>query len=134
MTRQREVFPYFNGKEDVYGDPMRIHRLMFKLLDGDVNRVIEQSESEDINVSDPAEELLLEAVRGAFDMVPFDSKTGEGATEADCHAALEAFAAFSDEKKTPQENSPTSPGPTGPPPSAPSTGETSSGSGCTSPG
>ncbi len=132
--RQREVFPFFDGKEDVFGDPMRIHRLLFKLLDGDPNRVIEQSESEDILVAGPAEELLLEAIREAFEMAPYDRRTGQGATEAHCHAALEAFATFSDEKKTPQENSPTSPEPTAPESlPAPSTGATSSASGCTSP-
>ena len=47
----------------------------------------------------PATERLLEAVRLAFKMVPFDPETGEGALEPDCFKALEDFTAFLNEQK-----------------------------------
>ena len=115
----RKVFPYFNGAAQVWGDPLAIYRALMKEFDGDTTPVLEAFRSRaQIPAGTPPEEAaaamaageacwtaaagrLVEFVRKAFAMVPFDPATGCGATEEDCLAALEAYHAWMATKKAP---------------------------------
>lgn len=105
---ERQVFgPYFNGEKLAYADPIRVHRHLNALLDGEVNKYLERSRSEDLAERFNAEERLLPAVVKALNMVPFDPDTGTGALEQDVRAALRAYLEFMDGKKGMGPTSPT---------------------------
>lgn len=106
---EREIFPYFNGKQNVMGDPMKIRRRLYNRLGGDPNTVLNEARSDIPEVKDKATERLMAAVVYAFDMVPFNPQTGEGALEKHCNAALNSFVAWIEEKKNPVESLLTSP-------------------------
>lgn len=93
--------PYFNGDEEVFGDPVVIHRRLWAQLQGRPNDyfdLIRQHEAEPVKSAQAAESVEM-AVRHAFSMIPFDPATGQGATQEDCFAALNLFLAYKDEKK-----------------------------------
>lgn len=97
---QRRVFRYFNGVADVYGDPVAIYRQLLGAFGGDLDLIVENSLHPAPEVSAPAIGRLVDAVRSAFSMVPFDPATGEGATEPDCLAALDQWRGWIQEKKS----------------------------------
>lgn len=103
----KKVFPYFDGRGNVFGDPLRIWRRLNHMLEGDPNKFLAAAKDPSPEAAFEAKERVLEATRYAFEM-PFDSKTGEGATEADCEAALNAFEAFLGKKKVSAATTPTS--------------------------
>jgi hypothetical protein len=98
---ERQVFAYFNGLATVYGDPMRVLRAMLAAFDGDPNPTIEQMDSPEPTLWVPAAERMVAAVREVFGMAPFDPATGQGATDADCLAALQAWQGWMAAKKAP---------------------------------
>lgn len=108
--RDRDIFQYFNGECEAWGDPLAIHRRLTLALGGHPNRYIEQAKAAEELVAAEAEEKLDEAIRIAFRMVPFDPLTGSGATENHCRAALAAYADFL-EKKNPSGATLPSPSP-----------------------
>lgn len=102
-----KVFSYCNGAEDVYADPLAVYRKLFAALDGDPDAVLGKAAHEDPAVHLPARGQLSEAVRKAFDMAPFDAKTGAGATESDCLAAVWSFCHWLEERKKKAASTPT---------------------------
>src|SRR5947208_3521267 len=62
-------------------------------LGGDPRGVVAATADPDPEVSGPATEALIEAVRRAFELAPLDRDTGEGATE---QHTLDAYAAFAE--------------------------------------
>lgn len=115
----RKVFPYFNGSAQVWGDPLAIYRALMKEFEGDTKPILEAFRSRAlVPEGTPPEEAaaalaagearwtaaagrLVEFVRRAFAMAPFDPATGTGATEEDCLAALEDYHAWMRSKKAP---------------------------------
>lgn len=97
---ERRIFgPYFNGAEMVFADPIRVHRRLHFMLDGETNKYLALYRSENEVERYQAKEKLLPAAIYALDMVPFDPKTGQGSLEQDVMAALRAYLEFMDEKK-----------------------------------
>jgi len=96
---ERRVFRYFNGAAEAYGDPVRVYRRLLTALGGDLDVVLEHTRHPSVEVSGPALERLADAARFAFDLAPFDPATGAGATEPDCLAAVESWAAWMRAKK-----------------------------------
>lgn len=103
---QRRIFQYHNGSGEVWGDPLPIGRHMRQQLGGDPNEALKDARSEDVAVRDAATERLVQAVRVAFDMVPFDKATGTGADEAICLAALDRFLTWNEDQKKSAVSSP----------------------------
>lgn len=95
----RSIFSYFNGKEVVWGDPLRINRRLTHYLGGQVDETIASANSDDPVVSFPATERLMDAVDQAFDMVPFDSVAGNGTRDVDRYRVLNSFSTWCDEVK-----------------------------------
>lgn len=91
QEHERQLFPYFNGEREVVGDPLRIWRFLNNLLDGDPDTVLAKAHSQVPEEKLDAQNRIIEATREAFMMEPFDSETGEGATEQDCLVALTNF-------------------------------------------
>ena len=136
---RRKVFSYFNGASTVFADPLVIHRRLTRSLGGNPNEVCSRA---DLGIAGPREdypteedyqaaieqeiasepmrfdasEQLMDAVREVFVMAPFDTATGEGATELDCRNALAAFVTFLTDQKKTAVNSPTCSPPTENPP------------------
>lgn len=143
MSERRNVFSYYNGKEIIFADPLAVHRRLTRALDGNPNEVLGKV---DLGIAGPpdsyaseedyaaaleqerlteplryeATERMVEAVRAAFDMAPFNRLDGAGATEEDCRAALDTFIVFMEGKKKAPVNSPTSSPLTAPPSPPPS--------------
>jgi hypothetical protein len=125
---ERMVFKYFDGEKERYGDPLAIRRRMILACKGKYNVLWEQffadlsregmSEERKISLllaAAAAGEDFVPAVRQAFEMVPWNPETGEGATEAHCERAARAWADWCEDaqKKTTNShaNSPTSSSP-----------------------
>lgn len=108
----REIFEYYNGERNVFGDPLRIWRTLNNLLEGDPNKVLQEAKSPIVDIAHPAQEKVLGAVDAAFEMVPFDSVTGYGAMESDRLAALDSFLVWVQKKSPRQETLATSSLPT----------------------
>lgn len=128
---ERDVFRYHDGHCERAGDPFAIRRRLDACL-GNVNRVLA-----DCHVADPparpadypgdqpwppadwsppeaavmhaaeAKGRLLDAVRVAFEMAPFEATTGTGALESHCEAAFVAYSAFCAKKKPSAASTPT---------------------------
>lgn len=111
---QRRVFgPYFNGEDQVYADPLTVHRRLFSLL-GDPNAVLLDANSDDPSLRHQAREKLLPAAREALELVPFDKKTGRGSLEQDVMAALRSYLEWMEGKGGPGSSLPTCSPPTAP--------------------
>lgn len=112
---QRSIFKYFNGIEDVFGDPLEIFDTMTHLLGchpnqaiariGGVEEVKDATGKATYEVNGelglPALEALrrfCEAINQAFELVPFDKKTGLGATRQIQFAAWQALHDFNQKK------------------------------------
>lgn len=87
-------FSYFNGKERVFGNPLRLQRDLYAAL-GDPDAAFADSEKGDCR----AQNIIVDNVREVFGMAPFDPATGEGADDDCCEDALSALWAFLDAKK-----------------------------------
>lgn len=103
---QRRIFSYHDGAGVVHGDPLELHRRVCFLL-GDPSKVVDEVCSADAAGADEhtirqamaASEKLCGAIRTAFQMVEFDRKTGQGATESQCFGVWNAFCAHLAELK-----------------------------------
>lgn len=134
---ERFVFgPYWNGEREVYGDPLEINMALVGHARGQLARLIEASKSKGPDdaetdteeerankevlrdranaVAFPALYKMREVARLAFDLVPFDRATGNGATAKDCDRVLTDFFAFLSEQKKSTAASPTAAPPTEP--------------------
>ena len=123
---ERQVFGYFDGQQDRMGDPFAVRRRLDAQL-GNVNRVLQECHADypppqpvgwekdwpppdwhppEAAVMDAAAARgrLVEAVRIAFEMAPFDPETGTGALESDCNEAFRAYSDFSQKKSPPPES------------------------------
>jgi len=138
----RRVFgPYDRGDGvGTYADPIRVHRRLKAMLDGDPARVIAQSRAEVAVVAMEAKDRVLAAAVRALDLLPFDPATGQGATEDQVVEALNAYLKWEEETRdffasspTPAPSSAAPPSPSGasPPPTPAPTTAPSSASGST---
>ncbi len=101
----RQIFgPIFDGEKQVLVDPLAAYRKLHYALDGTPNQWLEDSKSENVQVSYPAKEKLIEATRYAFGLFPFNPMDGQGAQDEDCWAILNAFLQWVEEKKVRGEN------------------------------
>lgn len=91
--------PYSNGTELIRADPLRIYRRLQVQLDGDCNKWLKQARSEDFSVAFQAKERIIPAVVFAFELAPFDPKTGAGCLEEDIISVLNSYLEFMDQKK-----------------------------------
>lgn len=103
----RNVFKFSDGNAEVYGDPFRIDRILSAIPP----EQFEAMDHPDPAISHPAIEKVIAVGRIAFDLAPFDRKTGTGATEKVVRDALEAFAAYTEKKNVTPATPPTSPPP-----------------------
>lgn len=97
----REIFgPVFNGVDQVFLDPLNVYRRLHYALDGKPNQYLKDRKSEDVQVSFPAQEKLLEAVKFAFGLQPFNPLDGSGTQDGDAFGLLWAFLNWVDKKKS----------------------------------
>lgn len=108
-SNQKSIFQYYNGKRSVWGDPLEIEDMMNYLLAGEPGKVTDQTNVNDPEVYVPATNRLVEAVREAFKMAPFDEATGEGATRQDCLDASNAYLRYKKSLKKSTADPSTSP-------------------------
>lgn len=96
----REIYgPYFNGEEQLFADPLSAYRKLIFHLDGKPRETVEESKSEDVEVSYPAKEKLVEAARAAFYLAPFNPRDGSGARDEDAWVVLVDFLNWVTKKK-----------------------------------
>lgn len=113
--QQKAIFQYWNGAADVYGDPLRIHNRMCRACEGDPNKLVDRIIGEDGEfkpenpLSFEAQEMFVRAVRFAFELLPFDPQTGQGAKESDCLRAWNSYTDWLQKKSPSTEQSQTSP-------------------------
>lgn len=96
--QDRRIFSYQYRGRPQFGDPLAVDRRLRGALGADADDVLRQANSPDPAIADPAGERLMDAVRHALQLPPFDPETGDGATEEDCRDALAAFDAFMQKK------------------------------------
>lgn len=106
-TETYRVYKYFNGIQEVYADPLMVHRHLMRLLDGASERIVNEANSDDVAISTPARDKLVAATRQAFGLLPFDPMTGAGAVEEEVMRIWDDFNCWLDKKKAKQETSPT---------------------------
>lgn len=94
--QNKRIFKYFDGVEEVFGDPLRIQRDLYLKL-GDPDAAFEAAQK---GTDYYAANTIVDNAREAFHMVPFDPKTGIGATDEDVEAAITALFEYF-EKKSP---------------------------------
>ena len=100
MAGRHDIFQYFNGEADVWGDPWAVRCKLAQALGGDLPAIVEQfNDRENEARALAAAEKLVAAARVAFGMKPFDPETGEGATHGHCVEAYRAFVEFCEAKK-----------------------------------
>lgn len=111
----RDIFKYHNGKETVLGDPIALMRRFVIACGGDYQQRMRDAfpdpypEAPEANaVIGQATEFLLGAVRRAFELAPWDTRTGSGANDDIAYCTLHEFMDFWVKKKATTENSPTS--------------------------
>lgn len=133
-----KIFKYFNGVEDVWGDPLEIYDRLELLLQGHAIQTINEafiiveknkSPSEVANLPQSPEilqqramvdaeqrlkrsqarERLIPAVRQAFGLAERNPKTGFGATRDQCLDAIIAYLDFQNQKKMSTGATPTLP-------------------------
>lgn len=144
---ERSIFKYHNGEKEIWADPLAIRRQLTLAFGGDPDAALDAAQPPVyVKAPDgseppvnPVAEVhaarglgrLMEGVREAFGMTPFDPDSGKGATEEQCMKALQAYLDFLESKKKLPEDSPT-PSTLTEQPSSPSSGSpasaTSSGS------
>jgi len=127
MADEREIFQYFNGKTNVWGDPVVVYERLAACLEGDINAAIAATnqglagerpasmtdeefaqllaqETATQPLREAASTRLREAVRNAFAMAPWNPQAENpedvGATAKHCREALDALNDFLDQKKS----------------------------------
>lgn len=99
--RERKIFRYHDGRQEVAADPIAIHRKLSFALGGRLNETLDEIHSDDQGQAHFAQEKALAAVRDVFEMAPFDKGTGEGALEEDCWKALDAWLEWAEKNVPP---------------------------------
>jgi hypothetical protein len=145
----KNIFPYNDGFEDLFADPLVIQRRLFEATQGQFyTRLMPESQTtarspglgpdgkplpplpEERIAADavalPASAAVVEAVRYAFELLPWDRKTGEGLTEEQVIDLLDEYHAWCAKKNASTEEPPTCSPPT--PDSTTSAPTTTSGS------
>lgn len=115
----KNIFPYHDGVQERFGDPLRIDRLLNTYLGGDRKGAMQRINSPAPEIAVPAMEKLLNAISQAFGIPRFDDKTGEGVgTEDVLRGTLNKFLDWMIVKKknigTLPMSAPTSPAPLSP--------------------
>lgn len=128
-AEERGIFAYNDGLQDRFGDPFAIRRRLDAAL-GNVNKVLLDCHADDVPPKpddwegawppadwSPVEAAvmhaatargrLVEAVREAFEMLPFDPVSGTGALEEQCNAAFTAYSEHAQKKRTSTATPPT---------------------------
>jgi hypothetical protein len=101
----RQIFgPIFNGQKPVFVDPLVAYRKLNYALDGIPNDYISDSKSEDVQISYPAKEKIVEATRFAFGLQPFNPDDGQGTQDEDCWLIFNTFLKWVEEKKVRAES------------------------------
>lgn len=103
------IFPYNDGKQDRFGDPMRIERVLESHCGGSLYDLMQRSKSENPDLANPATDQILEAICKAFELEPFNAATGTGTTEEFQLALLDQFADWRSKKKANIDLPPNSP-------------------------
>lgn len=126
----RAIFRYFDGEKNVFGDPLDLLHRANHFAGGDINNVIQsmvigayprdgegraiitdQTDAEYKLHADErfdAEQKFQEAIRKAFEMIPFDKSTGKGAMGRDVQRAWDELMDFLEKKSQPPEPMPNS--------------------------
>ena len=89
-----KIFPYHNGKEKVWADPLEISHKLQKMLGGKAEQVIGDFYAKEPERSIPAYDRVHAAVCVAFGFEAFDATTGQGTMYEIWHGALEAYLDF----------------------------------------
>lgn len=114
--------PFFVGNAARYADPFRVRRRLNAMLGGQsgADRVVKAWSSPEPRAALEAGELLMSAVREAFDLPAFDPKTGQGAGEEVLLQLWNEWQKWCGQKKTTAATSPTGtpPSPANVPPQA----------------
>lgn len=108
MSENRNIFRYFDGKRELYADPVEIHRKLSALLGGDINRFLREMRSPEAAVSIAATDRMRYAVCQAFGLgTPFDPTTGHGVMEEAWMGSLTAFTDYCEAQKKSGDSTPT---------------------------
>lgn len=102
---EKAIFGYHDGQRERYADPLVLRRTLIRACDGDLDglwRAAAEPETREGATPDPgaelarqdAQERFNQAVRKAFELLPFDPATGQGCTEAMVLAVWEKWAGF----------------------------------------
>jgi hypothetical protein len=109
----------------VYADPVAAKRQFVLALGCSLNSVLEDWNAsavpegatsemkqqanlpENVIRAAQAEERLVEAARGVFDLPPLNPATGEGVSDQECIEVIEAFLDFFRQRPTPGASAPT---------------------------
>ncbi len=102
----KNIFEYHNGEARRFGDPIAINCRLSLALGGNLPKFIADYRSDDPALADVATERLVEAVRRAFEMVPWDSDSGLGATWSLCLDTLRDFLVWQEKKNLTTATSP----------------------------
>jgi hypothetical protein len=110
MNNDARIFPYHDGRGDVFADPLATLGRLVELLDGDPNHtLLERRQKDNDVVSELARRRITVAARAAFEMTPYDKHTGEGALDADCEKVFDDFLGWLDGVKKNGVTTPHSP-------------------------
>ena len=116
--QDRKIFPYHDGEQEVFGDPVEIQRRMNAFTKGELNAIIDRTREWEVDSegkpvledgkpvrANPAEvaaenqERLEAAIRHAFQLPAFDRITGQGCTGAMALTVWNAFVEWAEDAK-----------------------------------
>lgn len=95
---EKGIFPYNNGQSDLYADPLAVNRKLLVAFSGDIEAALTAGYAPE-GKTNGATQAVIDGVRDAFGMLPFDPTTGTGATDAMVLRILSNFSDFMIEKK-----------------------------------
>lgn len=107
---ERSVYgPYMDGSGGaaVWGDPLKISRLLTQSLGGNPNEVVKDLKSNDTVVHFAAMARAIPATVFAFELVSFDKKTGRGLMDDEVMKVFEDFCRWMSKKKGKEGPTPT---------------------------
>jgi hypothetical protein len=88
----------------VYLDPLAVRRSLLDASGGDVNKWLDDADSDDDLTAAHAEGKLVRVARTVFGYPPIDPTTGDGVSDAVCLSALNAAIEFLQKKGERGEN------------------------------
>lgn len=123
---QRNVFKYFNGEKEVFGDPLALYRRLLILTGGKPDELSEKvfinlnkATTEQVVAASQAHQQLCGIIREVFSMKPYNPEDDSGAKDEHCLMVWRQMATFLNQKKNPTVNLPTESQPTAGPPDLP---------------